>query len=289
MKIVNILRFIWKSPLNKGKRIKAFARFFRWQVGSLILDKPIIWPFVNDARLVISRGMTAATGNIYSGLMEYNEMAFLLHYLRENDVFFDIGSNVGTYTILAAKVVGAQCVSIEPDPMNYQALLDNIWINRVPDIVEAYNIAAGRQKGRIQFCSGFGSVSCVRTEDAKVDSIEIDVVPIDHLAYKVCPNVLKIDVEGYESEVISGGKQILKNKGLDVVIMELRGHGKRYGFNERNLDQLMRSLGFKSCLYDPVARMIKIKKDNELGDMLYIRNIKEAIMRVTVGPKCRVG
>ena len=45
--------------------------------------------------------MTGATGNIYCGLYEFLDMAFLLHFLRNGDLFGDIGSNIGSYTVLA--------------------------------------------------------------------------------------------------------------------------------------------------------------------------------------------
>jgi hypothetical protein len=56
-------------------------------------------------------GMTGATGNLYVGLHEFEEMAFLLHFLRPGDLFADVGANVGSYTILAAVAVerGTHC------------------------------------------------------------------------------------------------------------------------------------------------------------------------------------
>ena len=45
--------------------------------------------------------------NYYLGLAEYEEMAFLIHALKKDDVFVDCGANLGLYTILASKVIGA--------------------------------------------------------------------------------------------------------------------------------------------------------------------------------------
>jgi thymidylate synthase len=63
--------------------------------------------------------MTGATGNIYAGLHEFEDMAFLLHLLRSEDMFADVGSNIGSYTILASGVVGAKSVAFEPVPSTY--------------------------------------------------------------------------------------------------------------------------------------------------------------------------
>ena len=57
--------------------------------------------------------MTGATGNIYAGLHEFVDMAFCLHLLRSGDLFVDVGANIGSYTVLASKVAGANSVTLE--------------------------------------------------------------------------------------------------------------------------------------------------------------------------------
>ena len=54
-----------------------------------------------------------ATGNLYVGLHEFEEMAFLLHFLRRGDLFADVDANVGSYTILAAVAVGTEAIAFE--------------------------------------------------------------------------------------------------------------------------------------------------------------------------------
>jgi hypothetical protein len=63
---------------------------------------PVVVPFVGDTRLLVARGMRGATGNVYVGLHEFEEMAFALHALRPSSRFIDVGANVGSYTVLAA-------------------------------------------------------------------------------------------------------------------------------------------------------------------------------------------
>lgn len=62
MQLTDILKFIWKHPLNQGARLSAMMRFFTWQVGSRMLGNPVVFPWLNEARLVVGTGMTAATG-----------------------------------------------------------------------------------------------------------------------------------------------------------------------------------------------------------------------------------
>ncbi|MEJ7626598.1 MAG: FkbM family methyltransferase [Ferruginibacter sp.] len=86
--------------------------------------------------------MAGATGNIYMGLHEFPDMGFLLHFLRSEDLFFDIGSNIGSYTILASGQVGAKTFAFEPVPSTFSALHKNILANNLESIVRAFKTIA---------------------------------------------------------------------------------------------------------------------------------------------------
>ena len=105
--ILNTLRHILTHPLNRESRLESMIRYFRWQIGSRLVHAPIVVPFVNDAHLLVETGLCGATGNIYTGLHEFVEMAFALHLLRPNDLFVDVGSNVGSYVVLASAGIGS--------------------------------------------------------------------------------------------------------------------------------------------------------------------------------------
>ena len=111
MNIFSILKFITSHPLNKKHKLKAILRFTKWQVNTRLNSYPVIYSYTSKSRLIIKKGMTGATGNLYCGLHEYNEMYFLLHFLRQEDTFADIGANIGSYTILAAGHVGSKVFS----------------------------------------------------------------------------------------------------------------------------------------------------------------------------------
>src|SRR6185437_5282689 len=100
-------------------RWAAFWRFAGWQFQSRIFRRPVIYPFLEKSKIIVQGGMTGATGNIYTGLHEFEEMMFLLHLLRPADLFADVGANVGSYTILASAVAGAGSISFEPLPATF--------------------------------------------------------------------------------------------------------------------------------------------------------------------------
>ena len=149
MGLLNTFRFIAQHPVTRDHKFSAYGRWLRWQVGSRILGWPVAVPFVNDTRLLVRPGLTGATGNVYCGLHEYEDMAFVLHLLRPGDLFVDIGANIGSYTLLAS-AAGANILCFEPVRSTFESLLDNIHLNRLETRVEARNQAVGRAGGEIE-------------------------------------------------------------------------------------------------------------------------------------------
>jgi hypothetical protein len=92
----NSLRFVMQHPLNARGRYKALRRVLSWQIASRLMQGPIAFPFVDRTQLFATRGMTGATGNWYCGLHEVSEMGFVLHALRPDDHFVDVGANIAT-------------------------------------------------------------------------------------------------------------------------------------------------------------------------------------------------
>lgn len=75
MSLFKILKFITNHPLNKLNKIKAIIRFIKWQVGSALVTD-IVHNWVNGSRFFVKRGEWGLTGNIYTGLHEFEDMGF---------------------------------------------------------------------------------------------------------------------------------------------------------------------------------------------------------------------
>jgi len=228
--------------------------------------------------------MTGATGNIYTGLHEFEDMSFLLHFLRKDDIFVDIGANVGSYTILAGSVVGSKCFSIEPIPTTFTALIDNVNLNGIYDKVSCLNIGIGAGNGQLKLTSILDSINHVKsTTDKETDLIiDVPVKKLDDVLGDEEPTLIKIDVEGVETEVIASAVKTLSRYSLIAVIMELTGSGKRYGYDETALHQKMLDYGFCPYLYLPFERKLQLlnTKNNNSGNTLYLRNVEKVRERL---------
>jgi FkbM family methyltransferase len=276
--LLNTIAFIFRHPLVHGQRWSALKRWFAWQVTVRILKLPVIVPWVNGSSLIIKKGMAGATGNYYCGLHEFSDMGFLLHYLNAEDLFLDLGANVGSYTVLAAGVSKARVVSVEPITKTFKLLQDNIRLNTIESLVEIKNVGLGDRAGELNFSSDLDAENhvLVSTDTHQVAGVLVPVMRLDDLVSNQAPVMIKIDVEGYETAVLIGGERTFTMPSLQAVLIELNGAGLRYGFKDQDIRDKFRSWGFLACKYDPLTRLLSPVDDelaSESGNTLFIREL----------------
>lgn len=279
-RITKTIKFIIKHPLNRNNPFKAILRYIRWQIGSRLQPGSVAMPFVGQSRLLISPGMTGATGNVYTGLHDFEDMSFVRHLVRQDDMFIDIGANVGVYTILAAGG-GARCVAIEPAPSTYEKLLDNLHLNRLMDRVTPMNIGLAKTPGILNFTRGLDTMNRVipASGPGNLVPLKVPVETLDNITNgmpEMTPCCIKVDVEGFEQEVLSGGKRAFSNDQLLAVVLEINEGSRQYGLEPADTHKKMLSLGFQAMKYAPFERMLsEIAGWNPTGNTLYIRGSRQ--------------
>lgn len=162
-RLIQVKSFIENHPLVGKHPTKAYWRFLKWQLSQSIYPKTVVHTFTEKTRLNVKKGMTGATGNIYTGLHEFPDMGFVLHFLRKEDVFGDVGANIGSYTILASGHVGARTIAFEPIPETFYWLKKNIKLNQLEAKVHAFNIGLGSETGVLRFTATHDTVNYVLT------------------------------------------------------------------------------------------------------------------------------
>ena len=160
-------------------------------------------------------------------------MAFALHLLRRDDLFVDVGANIGSYTVLAASV-GAKSIAIEPIKNAFDHLMRNIHLNDISSSVDARQIGISSASGTLKFTNGLDTVNHVVNgqEQTQSNTCDVHVESLDDVIGGLKPVLIKIDVEGFEREVVAGAQKTLSEKSLLAVIMELNGSGDRYDYDE---------------------------------------------------------
>ncbi|GAA4854137.1 FkbM family methyltransferase [Luteimonas vadosa] len=282
MALLDVLSFVMRHPLNRGMRFRALQQFLSWQLSSRLVPGGVLFDWIEGSRLIVRPGQTGLTGNIYCGLQEFAEMGYLLHVLRPGDLFVDIGANLGSYTILASAVVGADTICVEPVPDTYAALIENVRVNGAEERVTCIQAAVGAREGTSWFSTGLGPGNhMIQGAEGGAGGLEVETMTLDRLLEGVHPALIKIDVEGFETEVIEGGAETLSRPSLHSVIMELNGSGNAYGFDEDRVLQTMRAHGFSLCTYDPLQRRVDALPilDPALDNCIFIRDVALARAR----------
>ena len=288
---ISTLRHILRHPLNISAGGPALVRFIKWQIGSRLVPGAVLVPFVNDTVLVVSPGMTGATQNIYTGLHEFDDCGFLLHLLRAGDLFVDIGANVGVYTVLAAGAIGATAVAIEPVPATFAKLRLNLRTNGLDGKARAHNIGLGSSPSTLRFTIDQDTMNHVITDENWTGpSVQVPVQTLDALLDGQSPSLIKIDVEGWESEVLAGAEATLRQPSLLALIVEMNGGDAAPNPNEQAVHDCLHRNGFAPHAYDPFTRSLTPLPSKHFGasNTIYCRNAAELSSRLAVAPPFHV-
>lgn len=281
-RMVQHLASIMNHPLSRDAPLAAVGRFARWQIGSRFLRAPAIVPFTDQARLIVSTGMTGATCNIYTGLHDLPEMAFTVHLLRPDDAFVDVGANVGVYTVLAGAVAGARCTAFEPSVRIFKALRENVRINNID--ADLRREAVGASCGTVKFSEDRLDTTS-HVAQLGESGVDVQLVNLDGVLSET-PTLIKIDVEGFESAVLDGAEKILADPKLLAVIMETNGSGERYGAGDDVLLSRMTAYGFRAYSYSPFERRLISPGTNK--NTILIRNEMLVADRLKTAPSFSV-
>jgi FkbM family methyltransferase len=276
-RLLDTVRFITRHPLTRNRPVAALGRFVLWQFISRLRDEVVV-PWIGDARLAVRNGMTGATGNIYCGLHEFADMAFVLHVLRPADLFVDVGANVGSYTVLASKVCGASSIAIEPDPGTVASLRRNIAANAIEAQVEVVEGALGATVSRARFTVGLDTCNRVATSaDSKFR--EVAVFPLDEVVGTRQPAIIKMDVEGFEAAVLAGASEALERRSLLAVLTETESGG---------VAETLYAAGFRPAYFEPFTRKLDIgpaiSRDGA-ANALFVRDVEALRVRLAAAPK----
>jgi FkbM family methyltransferase len=272
------LRFILSHPLNRDRRLAAFARFVSWQVISRLRSE-IDFRWIDGSTLKLQRGMTGGTGNVYCGLHEFVEMAFVLHLLGPADLFLDIGANVGSYTVLASKICRARTIAFEPASEIALVLERNVAVNDIADLVTVNRTALGERSGTIGFTSGLDTMNRV-AQDGDVRVRDVPITRLDDIAAAATPTLIKLDVEGYEDRVLAGAFRVLSFPSLLAVLSER---------SDQRVSAMLGSFGFVTAYYDPFARnLAETPFGHPVSNMLYVRNRDAVMQRIATARHRRV-
>lgn len=199
----------------------------------------------------------------------------LARVLRPGDLAFDIGANIGYFTLAMARLVGptGKVVAYEPDCRNIDKLIRNTQLNRIGNVT-AVNHPLWHDAGLIRFYPHWDSGASSLARSA-VDYVEILATTLNHeFALGGIPKLIKLDTEGSEFAILSPDGTVYPNK-VPYVVCELNSPAlRRFGHSVEQLRQLMNGRDYSTYLLQQNGMLpIRIPIDTALNSKIENLNV----------------
>ena len=190
--------------------------------------------------------------NMFLGSYEPTQTAWFKQCLRPGDVFIDVGASFGWYTTLGALLVGptGKVFAFEPSPISSQVIEEMIKDSMHQNVILT-KAAVGRVTGNTSLflptTRNLHSPSILYS-DSDFVSVPVPMVALDHFApLENVPKIklMKIDVEGYEPDVLAGMERLVKEKRIENIICEFNsGWLRRNSITPNQLHERFLNLGY---------------------------------------------
>jgi FkbM family methyltransferase len=249
---VGVVRYIWEHPSNDGRRLRALRRAAFYQVSSRLLGRRVVAPLGQRSRLWVHLHRTAASKVLYANPPDRPEMLTWRRALAGGGLFIDVGANVGTYTLWAAEH-GAEVIALEPAADTFALLTENITLNGYP--VTALQVAAGDHCGTARFTAGLDAGNSLAADGSAVATL----VTIDSLIGDRSAAGMKVDVEGFELDVLRGADRALAEHRIGLIQLEWNHASlSARGTDRRPIARLLAGHGYRLFRPDPTGRLAPV-------------------------------
>ncbi len=169
---------------------------------------------------------------------EWGVKSYVLEHYGKFDVFFDIGSGIGDYAILMANI-GLKVFAFEPIKSNYNIIKENVALNHLESKITTFNIAIGKETSKEKFIATSINTGASHKKDLDLGDANqqgnyteiVQIMSLDELLHKfdLKPHtrvLVKMDMEGMETEGIKGGINFFKSIDNLTIIAEAKHSGE---------------------------------------------------------------
>jgi FkbM family methyltransferase len=243
-----------------------------WLKGWLPLPHADVQVRLKDGRSLEFRLSDRTQRTMWLGLFEPGETRLVSGLLQPGDVFVDVGAHVGWFTTIAAPRVGpgGQVIACEPYPENAAALRTNLALNGLQNVLVVESaLGSGRGSLRLRKGSDSGGVTALEWctgGDVNVPMTTLDEVTADIAAIKL----IKVDVEGWESHVLRGGRETLR-RSAHVLIEINRPALQEADSSPGQILESLRNAGFRTFATVGQTGLRRLHRDDRVVNVLASR------------------
>jgi FkbM family methyltransferase len=245
------------------------------------LREPVVMRWRSDLQVVITPGEETSRALFVSGMYEPASMLAMQRFLFPGAVLFDVGANVGVFTLFGSRRVGptGHVYSFEPSARERATLEKNIALNGCDNITviasavsdrageATLRIAAGRHRGQNTLAPSFAYPGVQVEHEERVSLVVLDDLWRTEAVRR--PDVLKIDAEGSELHVLRGASSLLR-EAMPVVIFEINDALlEASGASRIRIERLLTSSGYTLHRLDdataalvPIPTLARVESEN---------------------------
>lgn len=234
---MSVIKYILKE--NKGLDVPKYFLFGTiYQLFKRVIRRTISHRIFNGKEIYLYPDCTVSSMFAYTSIPDKEEIEILREMikLKKNTVFLDIGANIGSYSVCVMDICDG-IIAFEPHPFTSKRCKMNFLLNDMSENC-VKQLALSNQIGYINF-SDNGS-SSTTNKIIKEGGIEVEMTTLDKFfessSYSQKNFVIKMDVEGFEKEVLEGGKNFFQNSNIEGIIFEC--------FSQAEVFEILNSYGF---------------------------------------------
>ncbi|NLO19752.1 MAG: FkbM family methyltransferase [Ignavibacteria bacterium] len=267
------------------KILKLLLQFYPVEYGKYTILEKIYFPFLapSQPKNVISSIRAGIKMNL--DIREYIQSTLYLfgHYelplmkyieknVKESQVVFDIGANVGFLTLTFSKQAkkNGKVYAFEPEPKNFKKLQENVLLNNFQNIsLNNFAISSINDKLKLYLSddNNFGTHSLVNERNNSENYVNVDTVKLDDFVFQ--NNIkkidwMKIDVEGAELDVVNGAKKTLIDLKPNLIIEVISENMKKRGLSSVLFKKMMLDeFAYFPFLINNSGKLLEDSADNE--------------------------
>ncbi len=248
-------KFLRAWPFERGR-----DRFYRMLPESFLekldaLPDPIVMK--SGTRLFSRKGDYLSRWFKCYGEYEQATDELLTESAQEGEVFLDVGTSIGLFSINLARLVGCNVVSFEPNPTTAECLRKGVALNGVEDKIRVFEVAVSNEEGTAHFVdhptnSGSSSLESGEPGNQAGDRYEVQVVQLDtfgpfieHIGSLDQPiGVIKMDVEGAEEFAIEGMAGLLQKHSPVLIVELVEDQLLAFGSSKAKLIDRLKTIGY---------------------------------------------
>jgi FkbM family methyltransferase len=227
----------------------------------------------------------------YTGEHEWHVLDFLLRTAKANQTVFDVGANLGAYTIpLALKAgPGGRVCAFEASKVNYEILLSNIRLNRLTNVTPVYGAVAATtgtleapEAAERKHNLGNYSLADESPRRVMIPSLSLDDFALQHGIRSI--DLLKVDVEGAEVLAMRGARRLFREGRVRTVCCEFAPERlSRMGSSAEELYELFQEYGMSQAFeltllsrLRPIDKKFLQRASSQVDTVLYFHERRES-------------